>query len=97
MLQARATGLDVASAGTITFHIAGMVGDQSPTGTGYSSTDLTTVTVSLSGTDPMFAVPVSVDLDGLTALVVTSVVNGDAAHGVDDVNLIYALVERGEE
>lgn len=96
VLQARATGANGGSAGTITFHIAAVVGDQSPAA-GHSTSDLTTVTVVISGTTPAVGVPVLIDCDGLTALECTSVVNGDAGFGIADVNLYYGLVGRPEE
>lgn len=96
ILQAYATGSNAGSSGTITFHVAALVGDHDPA-TGYSTSDLTTVTVDVAGTAAKVGIPVLIDCDGLTSLVLTSVVNGDAGYAVSLFNLSYGLIERDSE
>ena len=96
VLQAKATGGNAGSSGTITFHVAAVVGDQIPT-SGHSTSDLTTVTVDVAGTTAKIGVPVLIDTDGMTGLECTSVVNGDGAQAVTLLNLLYGLVGRESE
>ena len=93
VLQAKATGDNAGSSGTVTFHIAAVVGDRVAT-TLHSTSDLTTVTVDVSGAAVKYGIPVLIDCDGMTGLECTSVVNGDAAQSISAVNLFYGLVER---
>ena len=93
VLQATATGEDAGAAADVTFHIGAVVGDRSPVG-GHSTSDLTTVTVTMAGAGQKFGVPVLIDTDGMTGLELTSIVNADAAKDALAVNLFFGLVPR---
>jgi hypothetical protein len=95
VLQGYATGEDAGANGIVTFHIGAVVGSHDIT-SGHSTSDLTTVTVTMSGAGQVIGVPVLIDTDGMTALECTSVVNGDAAKDALLVNLSYGLVGRGD-
>ena len=96
VLQAKATGEDAGAAATVTFHIAAVVGDRISS-TLHSTSDLTTVTVDMSGAGIKYGIPVLIDCDGMTGLECTSIVNADAAKDALAVNLFFGLVERDGE
>jgi hypothetical protein len=96
VLQAKATGEDAGAAADVTFHIAAVVGDRISS-TLHSTSDLTTVTVTMAGAGIKYGIPVLIDCDGMTGLECTSIVNADAAKDALAVNLFFGLVEREGE
>ena len=93
VLQAYATGEDGGANGIVTFHIGAVVGDHAPE-SGHSTSDLTTVTVTMAGAGKAIGIPVLIDTDGMTSLECTSIGNADAAKDALLVNLSFGLVER---
>lgn len=83
-----ATGANASSAGTVTFNLVAKIAGK------WSTATFTSVTVTVSGTSEDVAVPVLLDVAGIQALRVASIVNGDATYHITNVNIAFSVAPR---
>ena len=86
-LWLKATGHAAGSAGNITFNLV-FSGD----GTTYS-TVVTPYVVPVAGTAAAVSAPILLDVRGINALKVLSIINGDAGQQVDSLNVLLTNVK----
>jgi len=83
--SAQARGKNAGSSGVVTFNIASCVGDEK-----WSTDVWQTLTVTVAGTVTKTSGAELLNVDGLTAIRISSIVNGDAAQDIDTVNIVFS-------
>ena len=85
VIMLKATGANASSAGTVTFNFTANIGGSWSTSTWQS------LTLTLAGTTAIITAPVLLDVSGLSAIRVYSIVNGDATYHITNCNAIFSV------
>jgi hypothetical protein len=81
----KATGANASSAGTVTFNFTASIGGA------WSTSVWQSLTLTLAGTASIVTAPVLLDVSGLSAIRVDSIVNGDATYHITNSNAIFSV------
>jgi hypothetical protein len=85
VIMLTATGANASSAGTVTFNFVANIGGS------WSTSVWQSLTLTLAGTAVIVTAPVLLDVSGLSAIRVDSIVNGDATYAITNSNAIFSV------
>ena len=85
VIMLKSKGAAAGSAGTVTFNLTACIGGN------WSTTTWQSLTLTLAAAAAVVSTPVLLDVSGLSAIRVDSIVNGDAAQHIENTNLIFSV------
>jgi len=83
-LSGIAKGANAGSSGVVTFALQSCVGNEK-----WSTSTWQSITVTVAGTATVISPSEILNVEGLSAIRVASITNGDASYAISDVNLYY--------